>query len=221
MLLFPDESSHLSWENLQPSVILYSWGNKGPGGQACLCPFALPESQSLQGGAVLLRLLFSTWKPLDIWEKDIQRTFCYLLKKQKQKQKQVLATFQDWTPVSMTEWQYPCGKQFTPPWKKGSLPHTASWRFPDMLKTEVGKGFVCVFFPVQCIQICYPKCPGKGQWSHILRFTMEMAYQQGKQAWPQGFRQSLTQKKHSPEFRHVTSHWNLQSTLLKNLARCL
>lgn len=158
MLLFPDESSHLSWENLQPSVILYSWGNKGPGGQACLCPFALPESQSLQGGAVLLRLLFSTWKPLDIWEKDIQRTFCYLLKKQKQKQKQVLATFQDWTPVSMTEWQYPCGKQFTPPWKKGSLPHTASWWFPDMLKTEVGKGFV-VFFSCPVYTDLLPKMP--------------------------------------------------------------
>lgn len=47
------------------------------------------------------------------------------------------------------------------------LPHTASWQFQEMLKTEGGKGFVggfhFLFFLVQDIQICYPKCPGKGQ----------------------------------------------------------
>lgn len=111
LLLFPDESSHLSWENLQPLVILYSWGNKGPGGQASLCPFALPESQSLRGGAVLLRRLFSTWVPLDIWEKDIQRTFCYLLKKKTRTKTKPGASHvsglnpgvHDWMAVSMWE----------------------------------------------------------------------------------------------------------------------
>lgn len=75
-LLFLAESSHLSWEDLQPSAILYSWGTKDQEARHARAPL-LSQSPKVYttnsgGGAVLLRLLFSTWIPLDTWEKDIE-----------------------------------------------------------------------------------------------------------------------------------------------------